>query len=139
MFENYCEQLWCFVINIFNFDIIFDESWLKKHNFQIDHYNCIIIFNFNYCCVNCNLFFEIVIIVEFDFKLRRKNRKKKFFDKNKFINKSVKIFDKNKFAEKLMKKFFKKKICIKNVNIIYILIYAFLRITKKKNSEIVVL
>ena len=72
------------------------------------------------------------------FQVTKKESKKKSFDKNKFTNKSVKIFNENKSAEKSIKKFFKKKICIKNVNIIHILIYVFLRMTKK-NNEIVVL
>ena len=34
-------------------------------------------FNFKHCCVNCNSFFEIVTVVDRNFKLKNKRKKNK--------------------------------------------------------------
>ena len=69
------------------------------------------LFNLNHCCVNCNSFFEIILIIEFESRFR-----KKFFKKQ-FLNiKSIKNYDINYFST-----------------------YFFLKIIRKKSYEIVVM
>ena len=107
IFEKHKKQLWNLVIDIFDYDIIFDESWLKKHDFQINHKNRIMTFNSKHCYVNCNSFFETITISNFNFKFHRKKKHKK--------NKQFTI-------EK----------CIRDVDIIHISIYVYFKMFCKK-------
>ena len=68
-------------------------------------------FNLNHCCVNYNLFFEIISIIEFKSRFRKKNFKKKFSN-IKSIN---------------------------NHNINHFSTYSFLKIIRKKNYEVIVM
>ena len=69
------------------------------------------LFNLNHCCVNCNLFFEIILIIEFESRFRRKNFKKQFSN--------IKL--------------------IKNYNINHFSTYLFLKVIRKKNYKIVII
>ena len=69
------------------------------------------LFNLNHCCVNCNSFFEIISIIEFESRFRKKN-----FKKQSSNIKSIKNHDINHFST-----------------------YSFLKIIRKKNYEIVVI
>ena len=69
------------------------------------------LFNSNYCCVNCNSFFEIISIIEFESRLRKKIFKKQFSN-----IKSIKNHDINHFST-----------------------YSFLKMARKKNHEVVVM
>ena len=85
LFNDHHEQLWIFVIDCENFDIIFEQSWLSNHNSHIDWKNRIMTFNFKHCCVNCNSFFEIITIINRNFKFKNKHRKNKFSKKKQCI------------------------------------------------------
>ena len=85
--------------------------WLKKHNSNINYVDCVMLFNSNYCCVNCNSFFKIISIIEFKSRLRKKNFKKQFSN-----IKSIKNYDINHFST-----------------------YSFLKMIRKKNYEIIVM
>ena len=66
------------------------------------------LFNSNYCCVNCNSFFEIILIIEFELRFRKKKFKKQFLN--------IKS--------------------IKNYNMNHFLIYSFLKIVRKKITKL---
>ena len=89
MIDDYYKQLWIFVIDCENFDIILKQSWLLNHNSHIDWKNRIMTFNFKHCCVNCNSIFEIITIINRNFKFKNKHRKNKFFKKNAFVTNSI--------------------------------------------------
>ena len=111
MINGYKKQIWLFVTLLFNFDIILNMSWLKKHNSNINYVNHVMLFNSNHCCVNYNSFFEIISTIEFKLRFRKKKFKKQFSN-----IKSIKNYDINHF-----------------------LTYSFLKITRKKNYEVVVM
>ena len=85
--------------------------WLKKHNSNINYVDRVMLFNSNHCCVNCNSFFEIILIIELKSRLRKKKFKKQFSN-----IKSIKNHDINHFST-----------------------YSFLKMIRKKNYKVVVM
>ena len=47
------------------------------------------IFNFKHCCVNCNSFFEIITIINRNFKFKNKRKKKQVFKKKNMHSRQI--------------------------------------------------
>ena len=116
LFEKHRKNFWCLITNIFNHDIILKKFWLKQHDFFIDHINRIMIFNFEFCCFNCNSNFTFVTIKNSSFKFKKKRKNK--FRENNFI-------DFLQFHQ--------------NADITQISIYIFFKMTRKKQNSVVAL
>ena len=109
MISDHKKQIWSLVTSLPNFDIILGMPWLEKHNPDINYADRVMSFNSDHCCANCNPFFEIVSITEPESRLRKKNLKKQPPN-----TKSV-----------------------KNHDISHLSAYSFLKMTRRKNHEVV--